>query len=110
MFPGKVWSSACQAVRRSHQSRRVNAELQTAFTLIEMLVVISILGILAALVVPALKNFGNSNVTISASRQLLDDVARARQLAISQRTTVYMVFVPTNFWENNLNVPQQLVE
>ncbi len=84
----------------------------------ELLVVISILGILAALTVPALKNFGKSDVNISASRQLLDGVARARQLAISQRTTVYMVFVPTNFWEtspgvlntawlNNLNPAQK---
>jgi prepilin-type N-terminal cleavage/methylation domain-containing protein len=71
-----------------------------AFTLIEMLVVISILGILAALTVPALKNLGKSNAAISASRQLLDGVGRARQLAIANRTTVYMVFVPTNFWNN----------
>ena len=65
-----------------------------AFTLLELLVVISILGILAALSVPALKNLGKSNVQVSAARQLLDDVGRARQLAISQHTTVYMVFVP----------------
>ena len=49
---------------------------------------------------PAIKSLGKSNATVSATRQLLDDVARARQLAMSQRTTVYMVFVPTNFWAN----------
>jgi len=65
-----------------------------------MLVVISILGILAALTVPALKNLGKSNAAASASRQLLDAVGHARQLAIANRTTVYMVFVPTNFWNN----------
>jgi prepilin-type N-terminal cleavage/methylation domain-containing protein len=70
----------------------------SAFTLVELLVVISILGILAYLTMPALKNWSKSDATISASRQLLDDVARARQLAVSQRTTVYMVFIPTNFW------------
>ena len=69
-----------------------------AFTLLELLVVIAILGILAALAVPALKNMGKSNIQISASRQMLDDLGRARQLAISQHTTVYMVFVPENFW------------
>jgi hypothetical protein len=31
---------------------------------------------------------------------LLDDLNRARQLAISQRTDVYMVFVPENFWND----------
>jgi prepilin-type N-terminal cleavage/methylation domain-containing protein len=72
----------------------------SAFTLIELLVVIAILGIMAALTVPVLKNFAKSDATLGASRQLLDGVARARQLAVSQRTTVYMVFVPPNFWNN----------
>jgi prepilin-type N-terminal cleavage/methylation domain-containing protein len=69
-----------------------------AFTLIELLVVISIMGLIAAMAVPSLKNLGQSNIQASASRQLLDDVGRARQLAISQHTTVYMIFVRTNFW------------
>ena len=63
-----------------------------------MLVVIAILGILAGLAVPALKNMGNAKVQVSAARQLLDDVGRARQLAISGHTTVYMVFVQDEYW------------
>jgi len=70
----------------------------SAFTLIELLVVIAILGILAGLSVPALKNIGKADANLGASRQLLDDIGRARAKAMSQRTTVYMVFIPANFW------------
>ena len=69
------------------------------FTLIEMLVVIAIIGILVAIAMPVLGNFRGDNLAAGVS-QLLADVNRARQLAISQRTEVYMVFVPTNFWND----------
>ena len=75
-----------------------HSPLSDAFTLIEMLTVIAIIAIIAGFAIPVFKNFGKSDVTVSASRQLLDDVGRARQLAMSDRTTVYMVFLPTNFW------------
>jgi len=69
--------------------------------LLELLVVIAIIGIIAAIAMPVMNNF-KPNYTANATRTLLDELARARQLAISQRTTVFMVFVPTNFF----NVPE----
>jgi len=94
------------ALRRGHSCHMSHVACHVpAFTLLEMLVVISILGILAALTVPAIKNATKSSAAISASQQLLGGVARARQLAISQRTTVYLVFIPTNFWMVNGSAP-----
>jgi prepilin-type N-terminal cleavage/methylation domain-containing protein len=78
-----------------HPSRASRAS--RAFTLIELLVVISIIALVAAMAGPVLKHF-RPNITASATRQLLDDLARARQLAITQHTTVYVIFVTTNFW------------
>jgi prepilin-type N-terminal cleavage/methylation domain-containing protein len=70
------------------------------FTLIELLVVIGIMGLLAAITVPALKNFKKADAGLSATRQLLADVGFARQMAIAHRTTVYLVFCPSNFWND----------
>jgi prepilin-type N-terminal cleavage/methylation domain-containing protein len=69
-----------------------------AFTLIELLMVITIIALLAALAAPTIRNFRKGDATLASTHQLLDAVARARQLAISQRTTVYLGFVPKYFW------------
>jgi type II secretory pathway pseudopilin PulG len=63
--------------------------------------VIAIMGILAAIALPTLRGL-KPNAKVAATRQLLDAIGRARQLAISQRTSVYMVFVSTNFWSDSL--------
>jgi prepilin-type N-terminal cleavage/methylation domain-containing protein len=67
-----------------------------AFTLIELLVVITIMGILITIGLPSIRGMAKSNSLAAADRQMLDDLAYARQLALANHTTVYIVFVPTN--------------
>ena len=56
------------------------------------MVVISIIGLLTFIAVPAFKGFGQVNLVAAAQRQLQDDLALARQQAIKHRSPVYMVF------------------
>src|ERR1044071_7859066 len=65
-----------------------------AFTLLELLVVIGIIALLATLGLGVLRGFNAVNVVQAGNRQLLDDINRARNAALNERTTVYMVFVP----------------
>ncbi len=67
-----------------------------AFTLLELLVVMGIIGLLAALTIPKLKSVRQGNALVAAGRQLVDDLALARAKAISERTVVHVIFVPTN--------------
>jgi prepilin-type N-terminal cleavage/methylation domain-containing protein len=81
--------------RTTQHATRNTSRAPRAFTLLELLTVITIMGLIAALAAPTLRAL-KPNAKVAATRDLLDAVGRARQLAISQRTTVYMVFLPTN--------------
>jgi prepilin-type N-terminal cleavage/methylation domain-containing protein len=81
-----------------------------AFTLIELLLVITIIALLAALGLPHLKGWGESNAMTSATRQLMDDLALARLKAINGRATVYVVFVPPEIVQANFLKPQDMTQ
>jgi hypothetical protein len=65
------------------------------------LLVITIMALLAGMAMPSLRGFAKSNTMTVATRQLLDDVAFARQKALGERTSVYMVFIPDSFLRDN---------
>jgi len=65
-----------------------------AFTIIELLVVLAVIAALTTLALPSIKNIRKANVMVSAGRQLVDDLGLARARAISDRTTVHVIFVP----------------
>ncbi len=94
---------ACPRALAGHSSFAIR-DVRNGFTLIELLTVIAIIGILAALLTPVIKSFSKPESNVAATRQLLDDCARARALAMSERSTVFMYFVPTNFWNDPFKI------
>jgi len=67
--------------------------LARAFTLVEMLVVLIIIALLAALALPHIRGHTESVAIKAATHQLVSDLSFARQKAISQRGTVAVVFL-----------------
>jgi prepilin-type N-terminal cleavage/methylation domain-containing protein len=77
---------------------------RSGFSLIELLVVLVIVGMLAVFTLPAIKNVRQGNALVSAGRQLVDDLARARNRAIADQTTVYFVFINLDILSLTFNV------
>ncbi|MBI5388319.1 MAG: prepilin-type N-terminal cleavage/methylation domain-containing protein [Verrucomicrobia bacterium] len=67
-----------------------------AFTLMELMVVIGIIAIVLAIALPNLRGSRESLEIDAASRQLIADISLARGLAINGRTTVAMIFLPSD--------------
>jgi prepilin-type N-terminal cleavage/methylation domain-containing protein len=83
-------------VRRSSAWRS-----EGGFTILELMIVIGIIGLLAGMALPHLRGFTSGSAMTAATRQLIDDVALARQRAMANRSQVCMVFIPPDFWTND---------
>jgi prepilin-type N-terminal cleavage/methylation domain-containing protein len=83
--------------------RRPQSSAARAFTLLEMIVVLAIIGILTSMALPHIKGMTQSNSMNAAIHQLLDDVSLARKRAQVNRTQVCMVFGPgPSFWTTTM--------
>ena len=92
-------------IRTSHHLRgRLEQRCRRAFTLLEMLIVLIIIAMLAALALPAIRGALESRAIDSAAQQLLEDISLARQKAISSRSVVALVFI-SDLVFNNTEVP-----
>src|SRR5436190_3758481 len=85
-----------KAVSPLRSAPAVQKAASAAFTIIELIVVISIIAALVVVSLPALKGITQSHTVNSASQQLMDDLALARQYAMNNRSVVHVLFLPSD--------------
>lgn len=96
-------SRALQILRGSQRGIRVmttrsttNVRNEAGFTLLEVLVVVAVLGTLAAMAMLVTPNFTESARANAGLAQMLDALRSAREVAISQRRNVRVQFIGVN--------------
>ncbi|MDI6776854.1 MAG: GspH/FimT family pseudopilin [Syntrophales bacterium] len=86
------WHILCYSISRSDAMR---IERGKGFTLIELMIVIAIMGIMAAIAVPSYQTFMAQRRLNGAARQVMSDLMNARMMAVTQNRNVQVTF-PTS--------------
>ena len=71
--------------------KRKDYQLSAGFSLIELIIIISIIGILSAIIVPRANNLVDSMQLKTAGDKLIDDLRYAHNYAISTHDTTWFV-------------------
>jgi prepilin-type N-terminal cleavage/methylation domain-containing protein len=91
-----VFSSGKVAVHVARQARGGVVRDDAGFTLLEILVVVGLMGVVAAMAIMVSPSFTRSARADAGLVQLLDAIRSAREVAISQRRNVEIRFVGLN--------------
>ena len=80
--------------------KRVLTEKRAGFTLLEMITVVVIMGIMAAIAVPLMSAFVRGNKLEIAAQHISNTLSLARQTAIARRQKTYVYFDPATkqYW------------
>ena len=70
----------------------IKPKRQSGFTLLEMIVIVGILGILAAAVYPAIMNALRNRTLEAAAREIAMELHQAKIMAVKTRTNIRVVF------------------
>jgi prepilin-type N-terminal cleavage/methylation domain-containing protein len=70
---------------------------QAGFTMMELMIVVTVVGILTAIVVPSFSGYMKRTRAEGTRNQLIADCYFARSLAIARRETVTMVFAAEQY-------------